>query len=315
MSPALVTTIAGPGHYVHVAWITESMLVVRDHAEEGEIPRYLLTGLEMPSGDFSELSLPTPEDCTPAAFGSPERVGAAGLAYWVSCTELVTDFGQPHSLYAGEPATKSELVAILDFAPAQIAWSPIRSSGMVDRTSRVCAALYWLIDGSAVPVEVDVGSGSQRFTVGGVGTGADCQDTGRAELPTWSADGNQIAFFASPESVGISGANRLAVPWNMYVMDADALEPEEILSGVVDPLTLEWSPDGATLLFRGEMPGHSELVWTLSVEDRVLAPVTGEPYFHPTWSPDGESIAAIRSPSGLVEADSDIVVIARSHQD
>jgi hypothetical protein len=45
---------------------------------------------------------------------------------------------------------------------------------------------------------------------------SDCTGTGRADLPAWRPDGEQIAFFGSPQSVRVDGQGWLDEPWNSF---------------------------------------------------------------------------------------------------
>jgi hypothetical protein len=52
-----------------------------------------------------------------------------------------------------------------------------------------------------------------------------CGDYGRADWPAWSPDGESIAFFASAPQTEGSAFDRVNLPWSLFVMSADALEP------------------------------------------------------------------------------------------
>jgi len=56
---------------------------------------------------------------------------------------------------------------------------------------------------------------------------------------------------------------------------------------------VSWSPDGDKLVFQRFDEKYRWEIWTISVSDGTLSPVTDDPgkYRHPVWSPDGKTIA------------------------
>jgi len=104
--------------------------------------------------------------------------------------------------------------------------------------------------------------------------------------PTWSPDGEQIAFTLTSD---LSGGE-------LYVMNADGTGVRSLLShpgwNDIDPA---WSPDGryiafASSPFRGT-PNHD--IWLVEVETGAAGTVARHPTWdlrRPAWSPDGRTI-------------------------
>jgi len=133
-----------------------------------------------------------------------------------------------------------------------------------------------------------------------------CSSEVRADYPSWSPDGHEIAFFASTASVGLGGFARLDAPWDIYVMDAETLRPERVLTGVLYAGDLQWSPDGTRLAFIGQFDDRPGM-WLLDRKSKHLDLVVGG---HPTglaWSPDDRIILTAWE-SGPVRALKDSIV-------
>jgi len=123
----------------------------------------------------------------------------------------------------------------------------------------------------------------------------------RADFPAWSSRINLIAFLGTKRYPNNQQEykswreieNLLHYPWQIYLYNPESLTTEELPLDVVDPLKLEWSPDGTMLAFSGEYKGVPG-VWIVSnLNDRsnltIIRVVNGLATFD--FSPDSKSIA------------------------
>jgi dipeptidyl aminopeptidase/acylaminoacyl peptidase len=115
--------------------------------------------------------------------------------------------------------------------------------------------------------------------------------TETVSAPTFSPDGEQIAYFDGYGDMGTS----------IWVMNADGSDARElvVVKGLW-PVGLVWSPDGSRLAFSA---GPGRWVWVVGVDGSGLTSVIS-PGKRPSWSPDGSHIA-YRAGGALYVADRD----------
>ena len=102
--------------------------------------------------------------------------------------------------------------------------------------------------------------------------------SGLDERPSWSPDGNQIAFSRKAEIVVVSGAG--GVPRQLTTHPAVDGDPA-------------WSPDGARIAFHSYRDGQAQLyVMNAADGSNVRQLTSGVGYsWNPDWSPSGDRIA------------------------
>ena len=96
--------------------------------------------------------------------------------------------------------------------------------------------------------------------------------------PSWSPDGKRIAFIAG-KNPGDDA--------QIYVMDVDGRNSEQLTHDPVHKRLPSWSPDGKRIAYVGGL-----VIWVVDSDgenQRQITRVNNDE--HPTWSPDSESIA------------------------
>lgn len=103
---------------------------------------------------------------------------------------------------------------------------------------------------------------------------------GEDSLPSWSADGNRVAFASNREG------DRL---WRIYTVWAEENGATQSFSFGESP---EWHPSADRMVFRGcDEQGNGCGLWTMNGNGGERTQVTNVPAdTHPTWSPDGRYI-------------------------
>lgn len=114
--------------------------------------------------------------------------------------------------------------------------------------------------------------------------------------PTWSPDGTQIAYFS-----GSSGNN------DIWIMDADGENKQQITTHLADDRRPNWSPDGAWIVFDSDRSGVRD-IWVVDISggDPIQVNSSSATDNFPSWSSDGSQIAYYAYEGGKL----DIWVIA-----
>ncbi len=113
---------------------------------------------------------------------------------------------------------------------------------------------------------------------------------GLGRWPTWSADGNTIAFQACDET-----GNRCGL-WLMGI-DGTARRPLTQVAGDAMP---SWSPDGSRVAFASPDRSGNWDVYVADVASGAVTPLAASPGIdgHPAWSPDGTQVAVLTNRDG-----------------
>lgn len=104
--------------------------------------------------------------------------------------------------------------------------------------------------------------------------------------PTWSPNGNQIAFDSNPDGNVI------------FVMNADGSDPKSLTDYSEDSYPV-WSPDGQKIAFVSQRDGNAE-VYVMNADGTGQTRLTDNAAWDadPTWSPDSKDIAFVSNRDG-----------------
>ena len=114
----------------------------------------------------------------------------------------------------------------------------------------------------------------------------------RAELPSWSPDGKQIAYMARAASDPWNG------PWRIYVVSNEGGAGKEVVSGTEDQANPTWSPDGSSLVFAGApwakgFANDSTAIHIVNMATHNVVTLPGsQGLWSPRWSPNGKFLVA-----------------------
>ena len=99
----------------------------------------------------------------------------------------------------------------------------------------------------------------------------------------WSPDGRQFAFVTFTQ-----GRNEI----NILDVESGSISRRTAVREVGAIQNLDWSPSGDKIAFNGIEGGVSNL-YTLDISERNVRQLTNDrfAYMHPTWSPDGSTLA------------------------
>jgi eukaryotic-like serine/threonine-protein kinase len=101
-----------------------------------------------------------------------------------------------------------------------------------------------------------------------------------ADLVAFSKDGQSVAYISFPDDI-LWRANR------------DGSDKVQLTSPPLNPLSLEWSPDGSQLTFMAQSPQGQAQAWIVSARGGApqrLLPEDSQEETDPRWSPDGNKV-------------------------
>ena len=114
--------------------------------------------------------------------------------------------------------------------------------------------------------------------------------------PSWSPDGSKIAFTSARDAGNLE----------IYVMNADGLNPTNVTNDIQSDYDPSWSPDGSKIVFthQGTNPGDRADIYMMSPNGTAKANITNtaaSSEFSAAWSPDGSRIAFVTDRDGNAE--------------
>ena len=308
-----------PSGYSGLAWLRGGTLVIADSGRLTEDATSRLLFLdELGSGDYTAASAKS-DGCLVREFHAPAALPNGSVAFLELCGvdqtgRLPTEEWFLRQL---EGPTDQDFPFLLndrlDFFPGPFSVSPSLDQAIVTVGDVLCGSLLWVDDGLIrYPDIVIEGGDGESWNLGSffADTSTDsCTDQGRAAWPAWAPDGSGIAFLGSPESIGVSGQDRLDVPWNVYLIAPSATEARPILEGINHAMALSWSPDSRWLAFSGELSGSGG-TWLYDMRTDEAIAIGGSEALALAWSPGGEALAATVpvGPEGAA-LDSEITII------
>src|SRR5687767_4885353 len=107
------------------------------------------------------------------------------------------------------------------------------------------------------------------------------------EYPTWSPDGEQIAFMSHRDG-----------NWEIYVMNADGSDSRRLTDNPQGDNSPAWSPDGSWIAYSSDLIVAREVnseIYVVKPDGSDATALTDNPGGDefPTWSPDGQQLVFV----------------------
>ena len=117
--------------------------------------------------------------------------------------------------------------------------------------------------------------------------------------PSWSPDGKRIAFMSDRDEHVIDNDPGGLPNYEIYVMDNEGGNPQNLTNDPNDDSYPSWSPDGKRIAFVSDRDGNYE-IYVMDNDGNNLQRLTNNPNndWSPSWSPDGRRIAFMSKRAG-----------------
>jgi hypothetical protein len=244
------------------------------------------------------LDLEPDSNCehTKYRFPTQLRDGRLGLIKWCVTDSAFTDVGYMVA-YDWRTGQLEQIVQNplkhFDIAGC-FSWNPDMSKGIQAVSNGLTGTLNWLTPLGPEPVHITLRDRNRAWDLAKDFEENGSIEGGRISCPSWSPKGDRIAVFVSFDAMGVQGIARLDKQSQLVLFSPDTGESETVLSGIYFPESVEWSPDGKSIAFIGNLTTDSNGIWIFDVDTRSLLLIAEGGYFKDlSWSPDSQKIAAI----------------------
>ena len=266
------------GAYHDLAWLQNGMLVFsysgRQDTTSGRLWVFRSDGATLTPIDLPHAG----EDCLLSRFHKPRPNFASSVAFISHCIRKGTP--DPGYIAKWDPITGAS-ERLFDYAVPNI-------NGDFTFNPKSQLVLY----------STDVGTSDKLFVLSEAGATELDVGLDKAKRPSWSPDGNSIAFFGNRNLSGGSG-DWIGKPADLWLMPAICLtasgggctgELESVIKDIGGFGTISWSPDSRWLAFDGKPGGYQNGIWLYEPAIDSLTQIARGEFSSPRWSPDGKRI-------------------------
>lgn len=284
-----------PSSYANLAWVNQGIIIEYDPTGRYSAISTQLALIQADNSTLEILPLEADPQCSgQSGFEHPLRLPDGTLGYVARCVPASNaenalslwrydmDTGQAQPL-------RQTPFPHFGIARGEYTYSPAMDRALGTEGSPFDSQAYWFDETEVQPIDLGLG------IVASV---------------SWSPDGTQIALIGAEQAV--SRPENLNILFNLYTLDPATLKRTLLVRGFRNSSTVEWSPDGQWIVFQGDYrdaDGHVGL-WAYHLPSQTRRLIAEGDYKSPSWSPSGDSIAAVRTvPSTNGEVREEVVIL------
>jgi hypothetical protein len=242
--------------------------------------------------------LPDDEKCFKTDYYAYETLPDGRLQIWKDCGSGGNGTDTYLMAYDWETQQLQKIAGPLPLGSSGASWNPEQTQAIAYLDSKFATrTLYWIYPDHFESLDLEIKDGSRSWNLKDDFPTFDASDkgesgsTGRA---SWSPDGEQIAFFASPNAIGETGFSRFSVEYYLYLLDPETLQYEVVANNIFSPFVLSWSPDSTHIAFIGKRGFWKENgIWLYSIKNNKVTSISEGIYQSIVWKSD-TNVAAIQ---------------------
>jgi hypothetical protein len=246
--------------------------------------------------DLYYFSLAEDPNCFKTRYYAYETLPDGKLQVWKNCGHRGNGTDTYLMAYDWETAELEELVKSLPLGSSGASWNPEQTQAIAYLDSKFATkTLYWIYSNSYEALDLEIKDGERSWNLKDDFPAFDASDkgesgtTGRA---SWSSNGKQIAFFASPNAIGKTGFDRFGVEYYLYLMNPENLKYEVVADNIYSPFVLAWSPDSTYIAFVGKRGFlKTNGIWLYSTKTNTVTNISEGTYTSIVWRSNSSVVA------------------------
>jgi hypothetical protein len=285
------------GFYAYVSWLDDETLGVQYSPGFLGALSTRIWRLAVDGRYFDEIELPDHLSCGPQGqngFEAPSRLPDGRMGYVVGCRTDPSVFEISRFVMALDSKT-GEVEQLLDYplpifsvGTGGIVWNPAMNLAIMGNgRSFIDEQLSWYTKAGTEPIDVGLA---------------------QAYGPSWSPEGDQVAFIGSKEE----GSPLTYSNLGLYIMNAEGKVVRLVLEGFHDASGVAWSPQGRWLAFPaafGEREEERYGLWLFDLELGLVRQIAEGSFGSVSWSEDGQRIAVVQFLGPPLESEDRVAII------
>lgn len=271
---------------------TNNDVMVLVDSDRGDVQWYAKEG----DKEFERFNFTESTNCSSTRrYGAYETLPDGRLQIWEWC---LTDKGGVDYLlaYDWDSGQLEKIVGPLPIGSSGASWNPQQTKAIGYLDSKFATkTLYWIYPNGFDPLDLEIRDGNLAWNLKDdfpKFEAADTGESGSTGRASWSPDGKQIAFFASPNAIGKTSFSRFGVEYYLYLLNPETLQYEVVADSIYSPFLLAWSPDSTYIVFIGKRGFLKQNgIWLYSTKTNTVSKISEGIYQGVVWRSDNSVVA------------------------